>query len=138
MKTVPYSYPQKKEIAGFKEKKIESEPGISKEMNGYKPEFADLFHQNSSFRFMKVHTDVLEEMGIKINDLVVVDPAGIPTTGKIVVVKVDDTLMIRRYEKMRNGFVLNAENQKIAPLKIEPGYNHVSLIGVVVYVIKSL
>ena len=138
MKTVPHLYPKAEEKTEVSIRKAGTDSKAPDIMNGRKPEFSDVFHSNSLFRFMKVHTGLMKEMGIQIGDIVVIDPAGIPATGKIVVVKVDDTLMIRRYEKMGNGFVLHAENQKISPLKIERGYNDVNLIGVVIYVIKSL
>lgn len=138
MKTVPYLYfkdGEKTEVSVRKTNIDSRPPNI---MTNRKSEFSNLFHSDSPFRYMKVHTDLMEEMGIQIGDLVVIDPTGIPETGKIVIVNVDDTLMIRRYEKMRNGFVLHAENQKVAALKIESGYIEVSLIGVIIYVIKSL
>ena len=138
MKTVPYLYPERQERTIFNDKEVPINIELSKEMKGRKQEFTDLFNQDTRFRFMKIHTDLLKESGINRNDITVIDPEEVPVTGKIIVVKVDDTLMIRRYEKMKNGFLLHADAQKVSPLKIEYGYNNVEIIGVVTFIIKSL
>ena len=121
----------------LRDNKVPIDKELPKEMNGHKTEFTDLFKEDSSFRFMKIHTQLLEKEGINRNDIAVIDPEGIPVTGKIVVVKVDNTLMIRRYEKMKKGFLLHADAQKVSPLIIEPGHDQTEIIGVVTFIIKS-
>lgn len=137
MKTVHYLYPEREEKIILNNKKAVTDEEISKGINGHKPEFTDLFKEDSPFRFMKIHTGLMEDAGIKRNDIAVINPQEVPVNGKIIVVKIDNSLMIRRYEKIKNGFLLHADAQKIAPLKIEPGYNSVDIIGVVNYIIKS-
>lgn len=138
MKIMSLLYPQNVKVKKLNDQKAGSNGIIPKEINSQKPEFTDLFNQDSPFRFMKINTSLMEETGINRNDIAVIDPEGIPVTGKIVVVKVDDTLMIRRYEKMKNGFLLHADAQKVSPLIIESGYDKSKIIGVVTFIIKSL
>ena len=138
MKTVPYLYPEKEKRTILRDNKVATGIELPKEMNGHKTEFTDFFRQDSPFRFMKIHTHLLEKEGIHRNDIAVIDPEGIPVTGKIVVVKVGDALIIRRYEKIKNGFLLHADAQKVSPLIIEPRHDKTEIIGVVTFIVKSL
>ena len=137
MKTVPYSYLEE-ENTMFIENKSGSNGQRSTEIDGLQSQFSELINPNSRYRFMKVQTTLMEEEGIYKNDIVVIDPEEIPVNGKIVVVKLDDTFMIRRYEKMKNGFVLYADAHKVSSLVIEPGYENLELLGVVTFIIKAL
>ncbi len=103
-----------------------------------KLEFNDVFRQDSPARFMKINTDLMEEVGIFKNDIVVIDPQEESINGKIVVAKVNTTIIIRRYEKIKSGHILYGDNKKISPLKIEGGYEEFNILGVVAYVIKCL
>lgn len=138
MKTVPYLHSSLNERQVPGNDKVEPNKNINKEIIRSAPEFADLINLNSPFRFMKIHTSLMEREGIFINDIAVIDTCQIPQNGKIVVVKIDDTLMIRKYEKVKNGFLLHLNGQNISPLKIESGYENVEIIGVVTFVIKSM
>ena len=137
MKTVPYLYLEE-ENTMFIENKSGSNGQRSTEIDGLQSQFSELINPNSRYRFMKVQTTLMEEEGIYKNDIVVIDPEEIPVNGKIVVVKLDDTFMIRRYEKMKNGFVLYADAHKVSSLVIEPGYENLELLGVVTFIIKAL
>lgn len=138
MKTVPYLYSDLKERPKINNEQAATNGKVAKETASQQPAFLDLIIQNSPFRFMKIHTSLMEKEGIYKNDIAVIDPAQIPVNGKIIVANIDDTLMIRRYEKVKNGFVLHVDDQKISPLKIEPGYDKVEIIGVVTFIIKSV
>ncbi len=137
MKTVPYLYLEE-ENTMFIENKSGSNGQRSTEIDGLQSQFSELINPNSRYRFMKVQTTLMEEEGIYKNDIAVIDPEEIPVNGKIVVVKLDDTFMIRRYEKMKNGFVLYADAHKVSSLVIEPGYENLELLGVVTFIIKAL
>ena len=98
----------------------------------------DLFNHNREFLLMKVHTDILSDSGIMINDTVVIDPIANPENGEVVILKLDNELMIRKYQKHYNRLTFYGENEKISPLQIEPGYEQFTIVGVVKYVIKRV
>lgn len=137
MKTVPYLYPGKEENTKLNNNKAKTNGEMPKELNDYRSKFSELINQNSPFRFMKIHTTLMEKEGIYRNDIAVIDPEEIPVTGKIVVVKLDDTIMIRRYEKIKGGILLHADGENISPLNIYHGYDKLDLLGVVAFIIKS-
>jgi len=133
MKTVPYLN------SAIPDNNKEGVPGqITKGMGSQPNGFYELINQPALFRFMRISTSLLEKEGIYSNDIAVIDPGQIPVNGKIIVAKVDETFMIRRYQKMKNGFLLYLNNQKIASLNIEPGGDNVEIIGVVSFIIKSM
>lgn len=138
MKIAPLFYNNGKSVSGMasvQNKDAEDVP--AKTFNG-KLEFSDVFRQDSPARFMKINTDLLEEEGIFKNDIIVIDPLEECVSGKIIVANVNDTLMIRRYEKMKSGYILYGDTKKISPLKIEEGYDQFKILGVVAFIIKSL
>lgn len=87
---------------------------------------------------MKINTDLMEEAEIFKNDIAIIDPQVEVVSGKIILASVNDTLMIRRYEKIKSGHILYGDTKKISPLKIEEGYDQFKILGVVAYVIKSV
>jgi SOS-response transcriptional repressor LexA len=98
----------------------------------------ELFNQNREFLLMKVHTDILSDSGIMINDTVVIDPLARPENDQVVILNLDNELLIRKYQKNHNRLTFYGENKKISPLQIEPGYDQFSIVGVVKYVIRSV
>ena len=145
MKIVPFFYKNaelkaERKIVQNKDEIVQNkgvEDNSAKSLDG-KLELNNVFRQDSSARFMKINTDMMEEEGIFKNDIVVIDPLGVCVNGKIVVAMVNNSVMIRRYEKIKSGYVLYGDSKKISPLKIEEGYDQFKILGVVVYVIKSL
>ena len=138
MKTVPHFYNNSKPVAQMDIVQNKDKENISFESFNGKLAFNDIFRQDSSARFMKVDTDLMEEVGIFKNDILVIDPQLQCVNGKVIVVKVGETLMVRRYEKIKSGVILYGDSKKISPLKIEEGYDQFKILGVVVYIIKSL
>ena len=138
MKIMPFFNKNGKPEADIDIVQKRKEDGNSGIVMNTKLDFNEIFRSDSSARFMKINTDLLEEEGIFKNDIAVIDSEVEVVNGKIILVKVNETLMIRRYEKIRSGHMLYGDIKKISPLKIEEGYDQFKILGVVIYIIKSL
>ncbi len=138
MKTEPFLYNNGKPAIEIEIEQKPDQESFNDRTCHAKLEFIEIVRQDSPARFMKINTDLLEEAGIFKNDIIVIDPQEECVSGKIIVAKVNDALVIRRYEKIKSGSVLYGDAKKISPLKIEEGYDQFKILGVVTYIVKSL
>ena len=138
MKTVPLFYNARRAAGEMDIVQNKDKENISFESCSGKLEFDEIFRQDSPARFMKINTDLMEESGIFKNDIVIIDPQDEVVNGKIILASVNDTLMIRRYEKIKSGHILYGDSKKISPLRIEEGYDQFKMLGVVAYIIKRV
>ncbi|MCB9487389.1 MAG: translesion error-prone DNA polymerase V autoproteolytic subunit [Deltaproteobacteria bacterium] len=93
-------------------------------------------HPAATF-FVRVSGDSMIGAGIHSGDLLVVDRAVEPTTGKIVVAIVDAEMTVKRLQKRDGRPFLMAENDAYAPIAITED-NDVEVWGVVTAVIHEL
>ncbi|MCB9476796.1 MAG: translesion error-prone DNA polymerase V autoproteolytic subunit [Deltaproteobacteria bacterium] len=93
-------------------------------------------HPAATF-FVRVSGDSMIGAGIHSGDLLVVDRAVEPTTGKIVVAIVDAEMTVKRLQKRDGRPFLMAENDAYAPIAITED-NDVEIWGVVTAVIHEL
>lgn len=86
--------------------------------------------------FMRVNSDAMEDTGIHIGDVVIVDRSLREKNGSIVIVALDGELLIRRLEVKEKSAVLHACNKKQSVISVE--INELKVWGVVTYVIHSV
>jgi SOS-response transcriptional repressor LexA len=137
MKTIPLLYnsnlPVKENVT------IQCGKALELPLNKYKEKssLGEILKFDTNARFFEINTDIMEEEGIYKNDVVIINPEVECVKGKIVVAKINNALLIRRYEKIKSGHILTGDTKKISPLKIEEGYDQFKILGVVAFVIKS-
>lgn len=86
--------------------------------------------------FVKVAGDSMEGAGILPGDMLVVDRAEEPASGKIVVAVVQGEFTVKRLLKKGSSLYLVAENKHYPPLKITPEMEF-QVWGVVMWVIHK-
>ena len=85
--------------------------------------------------FLRVNSDAMNDAGIHIGDVVIVDRSIEPKTGKIVIAVVDGELLIRRLEVSESKKVLYAANKKLHSIDVT---DSLKLWGVVTYIIHNV
>jgi DNA polymerase V len=90
-------------------------------------------HPTATF-FVRVKGDSMNGAHICSGDLLVVDRAVSPTSGKIVVALLDGEFTVKRLLRQNETWVLAAENPKYPSIKINEGHEF-QVWGVVTYVI---
>lgn len=94
-------------------------------------------HAGRTF-LMEAGTDLMAEAGIHKGDLLVVDRSLAVDNGQIVVARVADQLIIRRYEEVSKSFKLTVDSAEVSPLMIPPYTQEIIIWGVVTHVIHTL
>lgn len=96
-----------------------------------------LIQRESSTFFVRVAGHSMRGAGIHDGDLLVVDRAVEPTDGAIVVAALDGELTVKRYRQHDGKPYLVPENDRHAPISIQPGQDLV-VWGVVQHVIHEV
>ena len=86
--------------------------------------------------FMKINSNSMVNAGIFKGDIAIVDKSVPPTNGKIVIAVVDGEMLIRRYEKSFNKYLLIAEAPNVATIDVNE-MSDVKVWGVVMWVMRS-
>lgn len=85
--------------------------------------------------FLRVNSDAMNDAGIHVGDVVIVDRSLEPKNGKIVIAVVDGELLIRRLEITNDKKLLHAASKKLHPIDVT---NSLKLWGVVTYIIHNV
>jgi DNA polymerase V len=93
-------------------------------------------HPAATF-FVRVTGDSMIEAGIHPGDLLIVDRAISPTSGKIVIAVIDGELTVKRVQQGKDKLLLVPCNRKYAPLQVHAEMDF-RIWGVVTNVIHSL
>jgi DNA polymerase V len=93
-------------------------------------------HPAATF-FVRVHGDSMKDAGIHSGDILVVDRALTPTTGKIVVAVIAGEFTVKRLQLGQGSISLKAENPLYPTMKITEGQEDFQIWGVVTYVIHK-
>lgn len=100
--------------------------------------FKELPGNNTANIFMRVNCDVMRDAGIFKNDIIIADRLLEPTNGKIIIAKLGEDLLIRRFEKSNRRISLLADSQKLSSIIIDANCEEFAIMGVVTYVIHKL
>lgn len=93
-------------------------------------------HPNATF-FVRVKGDSMERAGIYSNDILIVDRAVTPTSGRVVVAVFNGEFIVRRLRLDESAQFLVAENPHYSPIQIKKESDF-SIWGVVTYVLHQL
>jgi DNA polymerase V len=93
-------------------------------------------HPTATF-FMRVKGDSMINAGIYDGDIVVVDRALTAYHGKVVIIRVENELTIKRFEIAGEQIVLRPENENYKPITITPD-QECEVWGVVTFVIHKV
>lgn len=86
--------------------------------------------------FMRVNSNAMEDAGIHIGDVVIVDRSLKEKTGSIIIIALDGELLIRKLELKDKSAVLHTCNKKQSILNVNT--SELKIWGVVTYVIHSV
>jgi DNA polymerase V len=86
---------------------------------------------------VRVRGNSMEDAGILSGDLLVVDRALKPSSGKIVVAAIDGELVVKRFIRRRGKIILEAASRDYGPLEIGDGQT-LDVWGVVAGVVRRL
>ena len=93
--------------------------------------------QNPPATFLKrVKGDSMEGAGIFSGDILIVDRSLSPESGKVVVVCREGQMLVKRFQKKKNGVLLVSENKAYPPISVSP-QSDVTIWGVVTAVIHK-
>lgn len=92
-------------------------------------------HPSASY-FGRVKGESMHDAGIGDGDLIIIDRALPPVSGKIAVCYLDGEFTLKRLLETAEGLWLMPANTKYKPIKMEDG-RELSVWGIVTYVIKS-
>ena len=95
-----------------------------------------VLHPESTF-FLRVRGDSMIGAGIHDNDILIVDRAVDPVSGRVVVAVVNGELTVKRLKSTAQGLALVPENPDYAALAITPDMDF-TVWGVVRHVVHSL
>ena len=87
--------------------------------------------------FVRVNDDSMSKAGIFQGDLLIVDRSLKPCDKKIVIVKYDGFMMIRRFRKIKENTYLMAENPEYRPTEIHEDID-IEIVGVATAVIHPV
>ncbi|GAB7081911.1 translesion error-prone DNA polymerase V autoproteolytic subunit [Megalodesulfovibrio paquesii] len=93
-------------------------------------------HPAATF-FVRVHGDSMRDAGVHDGDLLVVDRALEPVSGRIVIAALDGELTVKRIKKTADALYLLPENPDYEPIRVEPDSSF-EVWGVVAYVIHKV
>lgn len=93
-------------------------------------------HPAATF-FVRVHGDSMRDAGVHDGDILVVDRALEPVSGRIVIAALDGDLTVKRIKKTTDALYLLPENPDYAPIRVEPDSSF-EVWGVVTYVIHKV
>lgn len=92
-------------------------------------------HPASTF-FARVKGDSLDELGIRDDDVLIVDSSIDPVDGKFVLIYLKNELTVKVYRNIRGKEYLQSANNQFVPLKV--GSMNFDVLGVVTKVIHSI
>ena len=87
---------------------------------------------------LRVKGDSMKNIGILEGDLLAVHKVQQARNGQVVVARVDDDVTVKRFEKKKGNVVyLHAENEDYSPIKVDLGYQSLTIEGLAVGVIRN-
>ncbi|MCS6128307.1 repressor LexA [Shewanella baltica] len=95
-----------------------------------------MFHPAADF-LLRVKGDSMKNIGILEGDLLAVHKVQQARNGQVVVARVDDDVTVKRFEKNGNVVYLHAENEDYSPIKVDLGYQSLTIEGLAVGVIRN-
>jgi len=95
-----------------------------------------MFHPAADF-LLRVKGDSMKNIGILEGDLLAVHKVQQARNGQVVVARVDDDVTVKRFKKKGNVVYLHAENEDYSPIKVDLGYQSLTIEGLAVGVIRN-
>jgi DNA polymerase V len=92
-------------------------------------------HPAATF-FAKVMGNDFDFMGVKDNDIMIVDTSVEPNDGKMIIVEMNGELVLKIFRIFNDSEVLESANSSFIPINIEP-FVKFNVIGVVTSIIHS-
>ncbi len=86
---------------------------------------------------LRVEGMSMKDMGILDGDLLAVHKTEAIRNGQVVVVRVEDEVTVKRWERVDNLVILHPENAEFDPIKIDLTQSDVTIEGLVVGVLRS-
>ena len=96
----------------------------------------NMFHPAADF-LLRVKGDSMKNIGILEGDLLAVHKVQQARNGQVVVARVDDDVTVKRFEKKGNVVYLHAENEDYSPIKVDLGFQSLTIEGLAVGVIRN-
>ena len=87
--------------------------------------------------FMRVKGDAMTGAGIYDGDVVIVDRAVKPMSGRVIIAALNGEMLIRRFEKTFNRVRLIPETPRLSAIDVDPLNSEFLIWGVVTYVIHA-
>lgn len=131
------------EVSTFNKKPVIGEVAAGNPLKVYEGiiDFIDLpgivRYPKDSF-ILKVKGNSLTDAQIFDGDFIIINPNINPINGKIIVAIIDDTAVVKRFEKKGSKIYLHSENPDYKPIIIEEKYHNLKIVGVVVGVYRNL
>ncbi|BDM62878.1 LexA repressor [Shewanella sp. NFH-SH190041] len=95
-----------------------------------------MFRPSADF-LLRVRGDSMKNIGILEGDLLAVHKMQEARNGQVVVARVEDDVTVKRFEKQGELVYLHAENENYAPIKVDLRYQHLTIEGLAVGVIRN-
>jgi DNA polymerase V len=96
-----------------------------------------LIRNKPSTFFMRVKGDAMTGAGIYDGDVVIVDRAVKPMSGRVIIAALNGEMLIRRFEKTFNKVRLLPETPRLSAIDVDPLNSEFLIWGVVTYVIHA-
>jgi repressor LexA len=95
-----------------------------------------LFHPRADF-LLRVQGMSMKNIGILDGDLLAVHKTQQIVNGQVVVVRLDDDVTVKRFQRKGNQVWLLPENEALAPLAVDLSCQHLTIEGLAVGVIRT-
>ena len=96
----------------------------------------NMFKPTADF-LLRVEGMSMKDIGILDGDLLAVHKTEDIRNGQVVVVRVEDEVTVKRWERVDNRVILHPENSEFDPIKIDLTQSEVTIEGLVVGVLRS-
>lgn len=87
---------------------------------------------------LKVKGDSLKDAYIFQGDIIIVNPNIEPANGKFVTAILDDSAVVKRFQRKADKIELHSENPEYEPIIIDRHYPNFKIVGVVVGIYRSM
>ena len=87
---------------------------------------------------LRIKGDSMIDAGILDEDFVLVHQQPVANQGEIVVALIEDEATVKRFYKKKNKIILQAENENISPIIVDPKDKNIQILGKVEGVIRKM